>query len=123
MRGSKVSIRVLQLRRLLELSSVVEVPGVSPRVVEIRGNRLDMASGVELNGMEAPGFMALSAGRLLVQVPVGMLGRVTEVAVFSDYLDPGGKSLAFYDLGKHPWMTSGKYRILQNFVKLLMERK
>jgi hypothetical protein len=120
MRGSKVSIRILQLRRLLELSSIVELPGVSPRAVEIRGNRLELASGVEINGMDAPAFMALGSGRLLVQVPVGMLGQVTEVAVFSDYLDPGGSSLAFYDLGKHPWMTQGKYRVLQNFVKLLM---
>ncbi len=120
MRASKVSIRILQLRRVLELSSIAEIPGVSPRAVELRGNRLDVASAVEINGMGAPAFMALGPGRLLAQVPTGLLGRITEVAVFSDYLDPGGRSLAFYDLGSHPFLVDGKYRVLQNYVKLLM---
>lgn len=120
MKGSKVSVRILQLRRLLDLASIAEIPNVSPRAIEIRGNRLEMTSGVEINGMDSPAFMALSSGRLLVQVPIGLAGSISEVAVFSDYLDPGGRSLAFYDVGDHPWLTQGKHRILQNFVKLLL---
>lgn len=120
MRTGRLSIRVLQLKRVLELASVAELPGVSPRTIELRGNRLDNASSVEINSMDAPGFVAIGSSRLLVQVPPGLLGAISDVAVFSDYLIQGGRSVAFYDLGSHPGVAQGKYRALQNFVKLLL---
>lgn len=120
MKLGKLTLRVLQLKRMLDLVSCVEIPGVLPRSMEIKGNRMDMASSVMLNDATADKFAALGADRLLVQVPPGVTGPIYSVAVFSDYIDPGGSSLAFYDFGAHPWFTEGQYRLLQLFIKLLL---
>lgn len=120
MKSGKRTFRVLQLKRMLDLVSCVEIPGVLPRCVEIKGNRMDMASSVLLNDVSADKFAAVSPSQLLVQVPDGVTGPIYSVAVFSDYIDPGGTSLAFYDFGAHPWVTEGPYRILQLFIKLLL---
>lgn len=120
MRGLKKSFRILQLRRLLDIRSLAELPNVRPRSVEIRGNRLDLTSKVELNNTDAPAFAALSPERLLVQVPSGIKGPIMEVAVFSNYLEPGSRSLASYDFTNHLWIAEGKSRVLQNFIKLLL---
>lgn len=120
MRGNKKSFRLLQLRRLLDIRSLAEIPNVRPRAVEIRGNRMDLASGVELNSTDAPAFAALSPDQLLVQVPSGFKGSIMEVAVFSNFLEPGSRSLASYNFTRHIWITEGKHRVLQNFVKVLL---
>jgi hypothetical protein len=119
-RRRKITIRVVHLRRLIPLSSIRELPGVTPRSIEVRGNRMDLASMVEVNGQTAVDFAPLDASRLLVTLPASFRGSVTEIAVLSDSLDQGGKSLAYYDLGTHPRRSDGKYRILQRFVKLLL---
>ena len=114
------TIRVLQLRRLLDMTSIFELPNVTPRALEIRGPRMDYAASVQLNGTDADAFAVLSHDRLLVQVPRTVAGVVTEVAVLSDYVDPGSRSLAYYDFGEHLFETRGKYRVLQNYLKLLL---
>lgn len=120
MRISRRSLRVVQFRRLLELSRIFEVPHVTPRAVEIHGNRMDTATGVELNRMSAPDFAVISPQRILVQVPTSVRGTISEAAVFADMLGPGDKAQAFYDIGTYPRALEGKGRVLQNFVKLLL---
>ncbi|MBU0630991.1 MAG: hypothetical protein KKC80_08820 [Candidatus Margulisbacteria bacterium] len=116
----KMTLRVVHLRRLLDLSSVREVPGVSPRTIEITGNRMDLTTRVEVNGVDMPDFAAVDPDRLIVTLPARMRSRVQSVAVLSNALDPGGSSKAYYDLGLRPVVTEGKYRVLQRFIKKLL---
>ena len=120
MPASRKSIRILQLRRLLDLASIRELPNVRPRALEITGPHMDYAAAVELNGSSADSFAVLARDRLLVQVPRTVSGPVAEVAVFSDYVEPGSRSLAYYDFTDHLFITEGKYRVLQNYLKLLL---
>lgn len=120
MRLPKRAVQVLQLRRVLDLASIVEIPQVTPRSVEIRGSRMDLVSEVELNDVRASTFAVLAGERLLVQVPDSVKSQIVKVVVFSGYLDPGGRSTSFYEIGSIPGVTNGKYRVLQNFVKLLL---
>jgi hypothetical protein len=120
MRIGKSTFKVLQLRRMLDLAYVAEIPGVLPRSIEVRGTRLDLASGVEINGIEVESFAILGANKLLAQIPNLGAGRVTDVSVYSELVTSEGMSRAYYDFGTHPWMTEGKVRVLQNFIKLLL---
>ena len=116
----KTTIRVVHLRRLLDLSEVREMPGVSPRTIEITGTRMDLATKVEVNGADMTDFAAIDSSRLIVTLPTSMHSRVQSVAILSESLDPGGSSRAYYDLGLRPVVTSGKYRVLQRFIKRLL---
>lgn len=120
MKRPRRSMQFLQMRRVLDLVSIREIPGVQPRTLEIRGNRMDLTSAVELNDTTAPGFVVVSAGQLLVQIPSSITGRILTAAVYSNYVDPAGKSVATYDLGSHPKISFGKARVFQNFVKMLL---
>lgn len=120
MRISRRSLRVVQFRRLLELTRVFEVPRVIPRAIEIHGNRMDTATSVELNGTSAPNFAIISPQRILVQVPDSIRGPISEAAVFAEMLGAGDRAQAFYDIGAYPRALDGKGRVLQNFVKLLL---
>lgn len=117
----KQTLRVLHLRRLLDLSSVRELPGVRPRTLEVEGNRMDLTTKVEVNGADIPDFAATDHSHLLVTLPDSMRSRVQSVAVMAASLDPGGSSKAYYDLGLRPVLTDGKYRVLQRFVKMLLK--
>lgn len=119
-RRRKHTLRVVHLRRLLDLSSVREVPGISPRTIEVTGTRLDLTTRVEVNESVIDDFAATDSNHLLITLPTSMRSRVQSIAVLSESVDQGGSSRAYYDLGLRPILTDGKYRVLQRFIKILL---
>jgi hypothetical protein len=119
-RRRKLTLRVVHLRRLLDLSSVREVPGISPRTIEVTGTRMDLTTRVEVNETVVSDFAATDSTHLIITLPTSMKSRIQSIAVLSESVDPGGSSRAYYDLGLRPILTDGKYRVLQRFIKLLL---
>lgn len=115
-----VDLQVLFPQSVVPLSSVRPLPGVQPRTLEVIGEDFRSVDEVQVNNQVSPSVVVLSPQRLIVQVPDGVLDRVTSVTVTSNHLTLSDKHLLRFRLGRSPSKVSGIVRLMQLFVKVLL---
>lgn len=104
---------------IVPLSSVRYLSALQPRTLEVVGEDFSAIDEVQVNGQRSPSVVVLSPGKMVVQVPDGVLDRVTSLTVISNRMMLSSKSLLRFRLGDSTTKASGMLRLMQLFVKLL----
>ncbi len=117
-----IDLKILSIRDLLPIVSVEYAAGINPLSVVITGDRLDQASLVYMNDIEAPEFAVLSSGRIIAQVPTGERNSVLrKIAVIATVPSMNRKSLLHFEVGSSIKSITGLEKLVQSFCKLLLQ--
>lgn len=113
-------IQLIRLLDILDVSTISNVPGVTPRSVEIVGADFRNIEQVFLNSIEAPEFIVLSKNKLIAQVPTQIATvPINDVLVLSNNLTFTEKSLVEFSFGVRPRKVTGVLRLMQIFLRML----
>jgi hypothetical protein len=105
---------------VVPLSSVSNVPGLSPRTLQVIGQDFSSVDQVLLNDIASPSVVILSKTKLLAQVPGPLTFTViTSVTVTSNNLTVSPRSLIKFQISSPASKVSGILRLLQIFLKIL----
>ncbi len=114
-------IRLLRLLDVLPVKSIRNAIGVSPRSLIVTGAGFADVVTVLVNGVEAPAFVVYKRTELIVEVPVDLRTvTITDVSVLSATNSFTAQSLIDLTLGTRVQGVSGKQRLLQSFIRLLL---
>lgn len=117
-----IDLKILTIRDLLPITRVEYAAGVTPLSVLITGDRLDQASFVYVNDVEAPEFAVLSSGRIIAQVPTGERNSVLrKLAVVATVPSANRRSLLHFEVGPSIKSITGLEKLVQAFSKLLLQ--
>lgn len=115
-----VDFQICFPQQIINLSSVQEVVGMSPRTVSVIGDDFRYVDDVLINGLESPEVVILSKRRLLAQVPAAVgLNPVTNVSVTSNQLAITPQSVISFQVGQTASKVTGLLRLVQVFLKIL----
>jgi len=115
-------IQTITFRDLLEVQDTLPAYGILPESIYIVGKDFSSAIEVYINGLLSPEFIGLTRKRILAQVPVSLVGRITRVEVVSARVTLTYRSRVAFGVGPYPRMVEGIEKLIQNFVKLLLQR-
>lgn len=114
-------IQLIRLLDLLNVNTISEAVGVSPRSIYVDGEDFRSVEQVIINGITAPEFIVLSETRLIAEVPEALRqATITEVSVFSQNLTFTERSLVEFTFGTRPKKARGTVRLMQTFLRLLL---
>lgn len=117
-----IDIKILNIRDLLFISDVSFATSVSPLSLLISGDRMDEASVVYVNDIEAPEFVVLSKNRLLAQVPTSEKSSILrKVAVVANTPSVNRSSLLHFEVGKTVKGITGIEKLVQVYCKQLIQ--
>jgi phage baseplate assembly protein W len=117
-----IDIKILTIKDLLPINKVEFASRVVPLSVVIQGERLDQASSVFINDIEAPEFAVLSKSRLLVQIPTSeRLSLLRKVAVIATVPAVNRRSLLHFEIGDSVKGISGLGKLVQAYCKQLIQ--
>jgi hypothetical protein len=113
-------LQVATPQEVIPLTALSNVPGFSPRTLDIRGQDFSSIDQVLINDLPSPDVIVMSRTRLLAQVP-NILSQttVTSVTVLSNRLFITDKSLIQFIILPTPGKVSGILRLVQIFLKIL----
>jgi hypothetical protein len=115
-----VDFQVVFPQEVIPLVAIRQVPGVSPRTLDITGTDFRSLDEVLLNEIPAPGAVVVSQTRLLVPVPASLAqSTITSVSVLSRRLTLTSKSVIQFRVGRVPSKVRGILRLVQLFLKIL----
>lgn len=116
-----MDIQVIYLRDVLRVNSVHNVPGVIPRMLDLRGPDFRSVVRVEVNEVEAPSFVVESKNRILVQVPPSQeRSLIRSIAVLSSNFTKTDNSQVRFEFTDHPKKLTGLQRMVQIFLLYLL---
>ena len=114
-------LQVTYLRDIVNVVSVTNVPGSSPRMLDVRGPDFSSVAKVEIDEIQAPSYVVMSKTRLLVQVPDSMQDTlITSVNVLSSRLTAAERSQVYFEFTNNPQKVSGIQKLVQTFLLYLM---
>ncbi len=114
-------IQIIRLLDVLTVTRVEEAVGVTPRSVVIYGDDFASVESVFLNGFPSPEFVVFRDDRIIAQVPAEtLLAPITDIFVLSKQLTLTQRSLVEFTFGTRPEKTSGIFKLMQTFVRLLI---
>ena len=116
-------LRVITFQDLLSIEEVLPAEGIEPSSIFIVGKDFRSALAVHVNDLLCPGFIVLTNHRILAQLPASLIGRIDKVEVASGRVTLTKVSRIEFGLGPIPTRTDGIEKLVQNFVKLLLQRK
>jgi hypothetical protein len=117
-----IDVKILTIRDLLPITQVEFAAKVSPLAIIIQGDRLDEASIVYINDMEAPEFAVLSKNRILAQVPNSERSSILrKVAVVATSPSVNRSSLLHFEIGSSFKGLSGIEKLVQAYCKQLIQ--
>lgn len=113
-------LQVIHPRSQIPLSSLRVVAGLAPRTLEILGGPFLDVEEVNINGVPSPSVIIPSEKQILAQVPpsVGTISKVDVVSA-SFFLAP--RATYTFKLGAQAKMISGLPKLVQTFVRLLLQ--
>lgn len=115
-------IKLLTIRDLLPVSKVEYVANFVPLSLTIYGEKLDQATTVYINDIEAPEFVVLSRSRIMAQVPSTEINdTIRKVMVVAEKPAVDRSSLLHFEMLKSFHSLDGIERLVQHFCKLLMQ--
>lgn len=116
-----MDLQVTYLRDIVNVVSVSNVPGSSPRTLDVRGPDFRSVVKVEVNELQAPSYVVMSKTRLLVQVPDSMENDViSSINVLSSRLTAAERSQVYFELTNNPQKVEGIQKLVQMFLLFLM---
>jgi hypothetical protein len=116
-----MDLQVTYLRDIVNVVSVTNVPGSSPRMLDVRGPDFRSVVKVEVNELQAPSYVIMGKTRLLVQVPDSMQNDlVSSVNVLSSRLTAAERSQVYFELTDNPQKVEGIQKLVQTFLLFLM---
>jgi hypothetical protein len=115
-----VDFQVVFPQEVIPLIAIRQVPGMSPRTLDITGTDFRSLDEVLLNEIPTPGAIIVSQTRLLVPVPsVLAQATITSVSVLSRRLTLTSRSVIQFRVGRSPSKVRGILRLVQLFLKVL----
>ena len=116
-----MDLQVTYLRDIVNVVSVTNVPGSTPRMLDVRGPDFRSVAKVEVNELQVPSYVIMSKTRMLVQVPDSMQNDlITSVNVLSSRLTAAERSLVYFELTDNPQKLEGIQKLMQTFLLFLM---
>lgn len=117
-----IDVKILTIRDLLPITQVEFAAKVVPLSVLIQGDRLDQASIVFINDMEAPEFAVLSKNRILAQVPTSERSSILrKIAIVATTPSVNRSSLLHFEIGSSFKGLSGIEKLVQAYCKQLIQ--
>lgn len=115
-----VDFQVVFPQQIIQLNSVQEVLGMTPRTVNVIGDDFRYIDEVLINGIRSPEVVLVSRRRLLAQVPLELgLSPVTTLTVVSNQLAITSQSVLSFQIGPTASKVTGVLRLMQLFLKIL----
>lgn len=116
-----IDIKVLAIHDLLVVTGI-EVAKIKPLSLIILGQKLNEASRVFVNDIQAPEFIIASETRILAQVPDSEKNSpIRKISVIAEKPSTSRNSLLSFELGSSFSGLQGIERMVQAFVKLLLQ--
>lgn len=116
-----MDIQVISLVDSLRIDTVISVPNMVPRTLDVRGPDFRSVTKVEVNDEEAPAFFVQSRQRILIQVPTSQeRSRIRSLAVLSNRFTSTESSLVRFEVGNFPKKASGIMKLIQTFILWLL---
>lgn len=114
----------IQLIRFLDALAITEyrvASGVIPKSIVIKGRDFTAVEMVSINGLPSPNFVVVDTYTVLAEVPTAVTNTsISSVAVLGSSLTFGETSLVEFTFGYRPRSITGKARMLQAFLRVLM---
>jgi hypothetical protein len=115
-------IKLLTIRDLLPISKVEFVRDFTPLSLAIIGEKMDQATTVYINDVEAPEFVVMSRNRIMAQVPSSeVLAIINKVVVVAEKPSADRSSLLHFEMLGTFRSLQGIERLVQHFCKLLLQ--
>lgn len=115
-------IKILTIRDLLPIVKVEFVANLVPLSLTIIGEKMEQATTVYINDVEAPEFLVVSKNRLVAQVPSSEVKSViNKVAVVAEKPSADRNSLLHFEMPGTFRSFQGIERLVQHFCKLLLQ--
>lgn len=116
-----MDIQVTYLRDVLRITKVTNVPGVEPRMIDIRGPDFRSVLRIEINEEEAPSFVVLNKRRIVVQVPDSQQDSVIRtITALSTTFTATESSLVRFEFTNNPRKLEGLQKMMQTFLLYLL---
>lgn len=115
-----VDLQIIEIRDLLTVKRFKIAQGVVPRSIEVFGIDLRSVREVRINETRSPSVVVISNNRLLAQVPEQIVAIRSLVAI-SNKLTNTKRSMIQFKLGDTTSFTSGLERLVQVFLKILLQ--
>lgn len=117
-----IDLQILTVRDILPITKVDFASKVVPPSIIIQGDRLDQASSVFINDIEAPEFAVLAANRIVAQIPTGELSSILrKVAVIATVPAINRRSLLLFEVTSSIRKISGIEKLVQSYCKQLVQ--
>lgn len=120
-----IDIRVIDIQDVLQIVSVnyLQLSNASlPLSLDIIGLDFSRATQVEINDQPSPSYMVISPTRIIAQIPTNQVrSQITKVLVLATTPTPGTSSALLFTLGNTFKSVTGIERLIQLFVKILMQ--
>jgi len=117
-----VDLQIVEIRDILKLTAVRRVPDLSPPTFLIEGVDFAYASEVYINEISSPSVFVSSDTRLLAQIPESQVNQpLRSASVLSTRLTRTERSLIEFRLGTHPRTVDGMEKLIQLFLKVLLQ--
>ncbi len=115
-------LKILTIRDLLPISKVDFVANLTPLSLNIVGEKLDQATLVLINDVEAPEYVVVSRNRIIAQVPSSeTLSVISKVVVVAEKPSADRSSLLHFEMLGTFRSLQGVERLVQHFCKLLLQ--
>ena len=114
-----MDIQFIQFNDTLPLTSIQEIPGMSPKSLKISGPDFRTAVEVDINEQPSPSFVIASQSVIIAQVPSGLgLQPIHTVLVVSSDYTFNRQSVISFQFGREPKKISGIKVLMQMFMKI-----
>jgi hypothetical protein len=117
-----IDLKILTIKDILPVNRVSYVPNFSPQSIRIDGQLLLQANEVFINDIPSPEFMAISNSQIIAQVPDSQTKTLLRsVTVLATKPSVDRSSILHFDAGKSITSLKGLERLVQYFVKMLLQ--
>ena len=105
---------------VLNIMGVEDIPGISPRSVNIFGSDFRSATRVLLDDQDSPSWIVAGKQQIVAQVPTSLVDAViSSVQVLSSDFTATIRSKLIFELGNNPHKITGLKAMMQTFLRIL----
>ena len=116
-----MDLQVIYLRDVLPLTAADNVPGLTPRTLELRGPDFSSVAYILINDVDSPSFVVPDSTKIYAQVPEAIENdSIHSISVVSGKFTRTDASRVLFGLTDRPRLISGVERMVQAFLMLLM---
>lgn len=115
-----MDLQFIQFQDALPITGVAEIPGLTPRSLEISGVDFRNATEVLINESTSPSFIVAARNKILAEVPDSEKGyTIRNVSILSADFTATVQSRIRFKIGQDPKKVTGLKALMQMFLKIL----